>query len=281
MKSISVYQIYYDEATKIQLQPDFLPLDNTKNLRPDWAEYWVIRQFFENNELNSKNWYGFFSPSFARKTELTDSQVIQFVQQQEADCEVILFSPYWANTSFFKNPFEQAEWEHQLLPTAIKFFKSIGSSVDLENYIAHRENTVYCNYFVAKPRFWMRWLEITNALFELAENPDSSMYAELNEDAQYQFGQYGKKVFIIERIATTILVHESFKTASYDTFALPSHNAGFDLHREQLIKCEALKRLYASTREDRHLMEFISARNLIWNLTASFQNRSAKRYSRW
>jgi len=42
---IRVFQIFYDEDTRASLDRAFEPLDNTKNARSDWYEYWPIRNY--------------------------------------------------------------------------------------------------------------------------------------------------------------------------------------------------------------------------------------------
>lgn len=37
-KKIFVYQIYYDDISRQQLDPGFIPLDNMTNSRPDWYD---------------------------------------------------------------------------------------------------------------------------------------------------------------------------------------------------------------------------------------------------
>ena len=46
MSAIHIHQIYYNEQTRAQLDPGYIPLDNTDNPRPEWYEFWVIKQFF-------------------------------------------------------------------------------------------------------------------------------------------------------------------------------------------------------------------------------------------
>ena len=74
-----IYQIYYSEATKAQNDLGFLPLDNLANERPDWREYWPIRNFLLKNELAENTSYGFFSPKFKDKTNLEASDVVNFI----------------------------------------------------------------------------------------------------------------------------------------------------------------------------------------------------------
>ena len=47
MSNCSIYQIYYDEATRLSNDNGFLQLDNSLNERPDWSEYWPIRNYFK------------------------------------------------------------------------------------------------------------------------------------------------------------------------------------------------------------------------------------------
>ena len=63
-----LYQIYFDEISRKNLDPGFLPLDNSKNERPDWREYWPIRQFLIKESLNENALYGFLSHKFFQKT---------------------------------------------------------------------------------------------------------------------------------------------------------------------------------------------------------------------
>ena len=57
--AIHIYQIYYDQATKQALDPGFIPLDNSNTERPDWYEFWPIRKFLKENQLQEDYWYGF------------------------------------------------------------------------------------------------------------------------------------------------------------------------------------------------------------------------------
>ena len=140
-------------------------MDNTDNLRPDWSELWVIRRFLLNTPLIEDQWYGFLSPKFTAKTGLNSSQVQQFVNTSAPDTDVLLLSPYWDINAFFLNVFTQGEyWHHGLIDIAEQFFLATGTSVDLRSLVMSSSSTVYCNYFVAKPRFWRRWLKLAEQL---------------------------------------------------------------------------------------------------------------------
>lgn len=71
----NIFQIYPDAATKAQVDLGFLPLENPGNPRPDWREYWPIRNYVLANALNENELYGFLSPSFHAKSHLKSEQV--------------------------------------------------------------------------------------------------------------------------------------------------------------------------------------------------------------
>ena len=72
---VRAFQIFYNEKSRALLDPDFEPLDNLKNERPDWYEYWPIRNYLMQNRLDESAYYGFLSPNFYEKTRLAGSQV--------------------------------------------------------------------------------------------------------------------------------------------------------------------------------------------------------------
>ena len=55
-----IYQICYSKETLANVPVGFLVLDNVANERPDWREYWAIRNFLLNNYLSEDTLYGFF-----------------------------------------------------------------------------------------------------------------------------------------------------------------------------------------------------------------------------
>ena len=89
MPEPKLYQIYYSEQSRAQLDPGFLPLDNSANERPDWREYWPIRRFLLDNPLDPQTYYGFFSPKFREKTGLDAAAVQRFIEQQDGAADVI------------------------------------------------------------------------------------------------------------------------------------------------------------------------------------------------
>ena len=108
MTEARIHQIYYSEQTHAELDPGFLPLDNSANERPDWREYWPMRRFLLGRELEPEAYYGFFSPKFKQKTTLTAAAVNDFVRQRGGAADVISFSPFFDQMAFPLNIMELA-----------------------------------------------------------------------------------------------------------------------------------------------------------------------------
>ena len=80
MQNIKIYQIFYDYLTKKSIQPGFIPLDNSENLRPDWFEFWPMLNSFRKNEIKEDTWYGFLSPNFTLKTGFNSDTVLKIIK---------------------------------------------------------------------------------------------------------------------------------------------------------------------------------------------------------
>jgi len=258
-----IYQNFYNEATRQDLVPEFIPLDNTENARPDWAEYWPIRNFLKTQPLIEDDWYGFFSPKFLVKTGLTTEQCLNFIDKEKShELDVIVFSPYWDVSAFFNNAIKHGNYIHPgLLDTTRRFFELTGSSIDVNQLLTHSQNTAFCNYFIAKPRFWRRWLECNEALFTMAEDTSSELYSALNGLANYL--NHVQKVFIMERMATTLLASEPWQVRCYDSFSLKCLEPFLEQFKHDLILCDALKVAYTDTGHTVFYDTYIRQRNLL------------------
>lgn len=263
MSNVHIYQIYYSEDTKAALDPGFIPLDNMANERPDWREYWPIRNFFKSNPLQDGHYYGFLSPKFRQKSRLTSEQVRAFMEKQP-DADVFLFSPMADLASFTLNVFEQGEANHPGLGrTSQSFFDRSGLAVELKKLITDSTNTVFCNYFVARADFWKRWFGVTEKLFAICESGDGRLARELTADTSYGDAPAPMKVFVVERIASLLLcLHPELKASTYCPYDLPpSNNPVFSSHPSEAAICDALKIAYRAQRYPQYMRLFNQIRS--------------------
>ncbi len=227
---INLYQIAYDSVTLQQVQDSgFLLLDNRSNERPDWYEYWPIRQFLLRETLEEDAFYGFFSPKFTDKTQMTHVDVCKYIGDAYAknSIDVALFCPQSDMGANFLNVFEQAEvFDPGFIAASKAFLLSCGINLPIESMVMDSRQIVFSNYFVAKPAFWREWFGLAEALFGMAEDPEHPLRPALchgttySEDAQ-------RKVFISERLASLILcMRPHYKVAAANPF-----NFGWSMSR--------------------------------------------------
>lgn len=257
-KAIRAFQIFYDERTRAALDRDFAPLDNSENARPDWFEYWPIRNFLAQHRLDETGYYGFLSPAFFMKTQLTGRRVKDFIEQC-GDADVITFSPLPCHAACFLNVFEQGEYSSPgLVDAASRFFRGIDPKVDLGTLVTDSRNSVFSNYFFARARFWDRWRAVFEKLFEQAEAPSAPLFALLarrfdyvRDDGVAKPAQM--KVFVMERAVSFLLAaSKAFTVKNFPPFEIPvaSYFSGL---LEEIVELDALKIAYAET-GDRHFL---------------------------
>ncbi|MCP3717965.1 hypothetical protein [Paraburkholderia sp. CNPSo 3281] len=265
-----VYQIFYSPETHAGLDSGFIPLDNTGQ-RPDWYEYWPIRNFLMRESLDENTRYGFLSPKFAGKTGLDSAQVMQFLSETADDVDVVTFSPFFDHSALFLNVFEQMKFLHpgsdEIIKQALEF---LAPGIQMDSVVMSTASAIFCNYLVATPAFWRRWLEKCEILFHLAEDETSDFGRLLSSDVKYDHKAAPAKVFLIERIASLILGTEpQWKVRGFSAMRLPfSYNSPFMGSALDLVAMDALKRAANDTGHPEYL-------NVYFQMRASLLDRLA------
>jgi hypothetical protein len=263
MANIYIYQIYYDDRSKAALDPGFIALDNSSNERPDWREYHPIRKYLLEHKLESDSYYGFLSPQFKNKTNLTSGEVKRFVRENDG-VDVAIFCPFFDQSAFFLNVFEQGESHHAgLMQASERFAKVVGIDVDFKTLVNDSADTIFCNYFVAKSTFWAKWLRIAEQLYDLCESPSTEVSRLVAPTAHHDTKDIELKVFLMERLATLLLSTSGcYKTAVYDPTNIPP--SAFQSRSTHLaIFCDALKIAHKRLNNRRYIDEYLVLRNQV------------------
>ena len=245
MHSVHVYQILNHYTPPHELDPGFGVLDNSGNERPDWFEYWPIRRFLRGEALDESAFYGFLSPKFQSKTSLGSAAVHDFIVSSGSAIDVFLLSPSIHNSAYFLNVFEHGDAEHPgLKDIAKRLLERLGLPNDLDTLITDSRNTVFSNYFIAKPRFWRAWLDINEKMFAIAESPMDPLGEALRTPTSYRGGRNVQmKIFVMERVASWLLATDSsFQARVRDPFVARSRIYKLPV----AIVCDALKIAYAT-----------------------------------
>ena len=239
---VHLFQIAYSPATLAAIQPGFEVLDNLANERPDWYEYWPIRQHLAANTLDEEAFYGFFSPKFCDKTMRSHADVVQFVRDAAPRADVVLFSPQPDMAAFFLNVFEQAETFDPGLNAAFEaFLAHIGRPTRLGPLVMDSRQIVFSNYFVARPAFWRAWSAVADALFDACEGPASPLQQALTVPTSYP-GEASRKVFLSERVASLVLtVEPQWRSVAADPYNMAWSASRFRDYPQEAIISDALK----------------------------------------
>lgn len=263
-QDIKLYQIAYNAETLAQVQASgFMVLDNLANERPDWYEYWAIRKFLLSHTLDDSAFYGFFSPKFTYKTQMTHADVCAFMHAalEKGTLDVALFSPQPDMGAHFLNVFEQAElFDPGCLQVTKDFLHLQGLDVPLESIVMDSRQVVFSNYFVARPAFWRLWFGLTESLFAIAEDASHPLNAALNFNTTYG-DNANRKVFISERLASLLLcLRPELKVATANTFNFGWSTSRFREYPNNAYINDALKRAYIDTGFPQYIEAFRAMR---------------------
>ena len=254
---IEIHHLAYDDETMAQVPEGFIPLDNRANERPDWREYWPIRNYLLENTLEDGVLYGFFSPRFSQKAGIPVEDLHDYVKAYAQDCDVVAFSPYWDFNALFKSPFHQGDFFHRgLMENMQTLADQARLGLDLNQVVMHSENTVFCNYFLATKAFWSEWLELGELYFHHAESLRDDEGALVNKPVKHRDGELPMKIFVQERLVDLLLATGRYRSSAYDIFALHASATPLNGYFSEAVQGNALKLAYTQTGKIRYLQSY-------------------------
>ena len=219
MKNIKIHQMFYDDKTKSQIYPGFIPLDNTTG-NPTWYEFGCILNFLNENELEEDTLYGFFGNKVFEKTGFTGDEILNHVKSN-SDSEVILLHFAWDQICFYQNPYEQGErWHPGLTHITQEFLNQAGVNVNITDLVTTDETSVFCNFVVATKDYWKEWKDLATKFYEYASDESNG----IDKIQTPHRGVAPMKTFIQERFPALILSRNFFETKSiYNRSLVKNH----------------------------------------------------------
>lgn len=261
--NVRLYQIAYSAQTLADVELGYEVLDNTANSRPDWYEIWPMVQFLQARALDEHDFYGFFSTKFGRKTQLSKADVVAVVQRAAArGADVALFSPQPDMGACFLNVFEQGEtFDPGLIDAMQAFLLHIGRSVDLRSLVMDARQTVFSNYFVARPVFWRAWLDLVLPLIAVCDDFANPLACRLTPATTYP-GRAQRKVFLAERLASLLLATDArWRTYAADPFTMGWSVTRLRDYRHEAVISDALKMAHRENGFPEYLLAFAAMRS--------------------
>ncbi|WP_051237307.1 hypothetical protein [Ottowia thiooxydans] len=265
---MKIFQIFYDDVTRGMLDPSFTPLDNTASSRPDWFEYWPIRQTLLNNTFDDEEYLGFFSPRFKEKTRVSGNEVLAVMNRSTS--EVVNFSPFLDHSALFLNSFYHAERVHPgCLNVSQEYLDKAGIPIQLRQLVQDQTRTIFSNFFVAKYRFWKKWMLLADQLFQTCEEQDSALAEKLKANTQHRdTASYPMKIFIMERMVSLALELEGLDTETAVDHAKTSpYGTGHIFN--SLLALDALKGQFVKTKVGYFLGMYLNMRKEVMGSVAS------------
>lgn len=268
-KRINLFQIAYSPESLANVESGYQVLDNLSNQRPDWYEYWPIRNYLLTEPLDEQAFYGFFSTKFQTKTGLSYADVFDFVQQQVETVDIVLFSPQPDMGAFFINVFEQGEaFDPGFTDAFNSYLLHVGVDVSITSIVMDARHIVFSNFFVAKPAFWRAWLATAEAMFAICEGPSCVLKNKMCVETTYP-GAAQRKIFLIERIASFLLsIQPQWRSVTYNPFNTAWSMFGFRLQPHQAYVSDALKLAFNQHRYPQYLEAYSAIRERFKSLGA-------------
>lgn len=256
VENIEIYQIFYNESTKAILDPLFIPLDNTNSTKPDWFEYWPIRNKLLQKNLNEDGWLGFFSPRFEQKTGLNASSVLEIVRRSGSD--IISFSPCYDQNCLFINSFHQGEANHPgFFSVSKKVLDSLGVPVDITSLVQDSTRTIFSNFFVARTSFWKKWLALSSDVYSWFEDEKNFFQSHAEIVTTHRGKDYPMKIFFMERVVSILLELEGLDAdVSHGVEGMPLANPKCRELYGGLLLLDALKGQCIKTRSQLFLQHY-------------------------
>jgi hypothetical protein len=126
------------------------------------------------------------------------------------------------------------------------------------------DNTVFCNYFLAKKTFWLHWLELGERMFHLAGHGDSDLSRALRGDTTYGEKALPQKIFVQERLVNLLLASGRWKSSAYNIFDLNGSTTPLNQFYEQAVSANALKLAYSQTGNAIYRNAFLKLQKQVW-----------------
>lgn len=202
MKKIQIFQIYYQDTHKSDLDTAFTPYSN-KGVSDNRLEFAVFDKLHHSTKTKNLSYWGAVSWRFQQKTRVEGQQLLDYVSGKlEFDIFYMNASPM--NEALFDNCWMQGEVSHPgLIDLAQKVFQCAGLPQELIYEISHSQQYSTANYFVGNRKFWDLYIPFINKVLTAADQKLPAKYKKiLHANADPKGLHHGATFvpFLIERL---------------------------------------------------------------------------------
>jgi hypothetical protein len=200
---IPVFQIHFDEAHRVSLDPDLIPYDNAGRCGP-LREFEVFERLAADEGVQLSPLWGAVSWKFFAKTGLSGEALAQAVHDHPG-CDLYYCNPSPEHEALFANFWHQGQTAHPgLRDIGQAVFAAAGVAPGEFDLVMPSSAFSSCNYFVAGPAFWRSYLPFVRNIVDraTADLPEATRLALESSVADPRNLHAGASYwpFIIERL---------------------------------------------------------------------------------
>lgn len=216
--NMKIFQIYYKDEQKPNLDPAFTPWDNKNNPRPDLQEWYIWDQMYQQCCEQGLDHWGFVSWKFKDKSNLSGEQFVNWINANPGH-DVYFVNPAILNEAVFANGWEQGDVHHpNLSAMGNRFLQATGYDVEAQNVLLDRTKIMWANYWVGSRKFWDGYMAFTRKLFDVMEQ-DVWLKEQIMTDGLSNYN-LNKNLpnfpFVIERLISTYIDLENIDAVNFE-----------------------------------------------------------------
>jgi len=240
--SLRIFQIYYEPWQRELLDPNFIPLDNSKD-RSELLEFGVFERLARSDYVKGASLWGALSWRFSEKTGMSGDDWVKNITSHPG-YDIYYCDPNPQNEALFHNLWMQGETSHpQFLAICKAVFQVVGLPVEELTSVLPSERYSSTNCFVATPKFWAAYLTWVKKVLTLADKKLPPKVRDLLHSVHADDRGLHKGAtyipFIVERLFPVFM-----KTAGKDMkgykIALPEREKDLNVHLKLLREMKDL-----------------------------------------
>jgi len=267
---LKIYQVYYEEGQRNDLDSAFTPFDNAKD-NSGLFEFSVFKKLAKKQEVERLARWGAVSWKFGEKTGVQGRQLIELIESKP-EIDLFYCNPEPFYEGLFHNFWLQGETRHPgLLSIVSELFRHCGLNPSELNRVHQSVEFSSANYFIGSQRFWDLYLPFIENVLRVADeklSPDlrDLMWSSKGDPRQLHKGS-SYVPFIVERLFPVFL-RTVGRQLSASKFALPAREREMNDHIRRLRE---LKDAAIKAKSDWLLQAWLNYRNLYLQSVSSKQ----------
>ncbi len=203
-----IFQIFFDFASRLELDQGCIPVNNSKPERRNEYEYGVMRRLYFDSQFSGADLYGVFSWKFRRKYGQSPLLVSELLAPIN-NVDVVICNPY-PQSDYFHNVWHQGDRCHPgMIAIAKDLFVRSSLDEELIDLRMDKETECYCNYWLGSRRFMDLYFSFCERIYSTVY-ADSGLKGLMLEGIQHRMIRAPWFPFIFERLFSTFLTaHKS------------------------------------------------------------------------